>query len=226
MTAVDIHTYAVSDAPADLLGRAREVTPRRVLRLLDALSFPAVIAVAELKEAGWPTGWPEERTGLITISGIEPTVPQMPSENDESDYLREIFTLVQTRKPTEWLRQMANNATCQAAITTRLLGPSIHFVGTGDTCRSALAVATVWLESGAADAVLVVAFDYGAGGLASDGRVQAAGVAITRAGRASAPAWDTADLIMAAVGGTAVEAMCGLVSAIRAVRDGETDRDG
>ncbi|HET6860563.1 MAG TPA: hypothetical protein VFH94_26125 [Streptomyces sp.] len=201
----------ITGSAAELRARAATFTSRRVLRLLDSWSLAPFVTVMELKADAWPEDWDGERTGLITISDLEPGFGGLLPAGAPEEGLAHVLE----RKPTEWLREMANNPACQASIVSQLRGPTLHYVGDADTCRLALLEAAAWLESGTADRVLVVAFDEGdfpGAARADDGRSQAAGVAL---GGGDAAALGDTDRLTGGAGapGTAVAAMTDLVAA-------------
>lgn len=218
MSPAVLGSLSVDGLPAELRARAGEFTSRRVLRLLDSWSLAPFLAVMELKAGTWPDDWDGDRTGLITVSDLEPGFGALLPQDSGPASLQDHLARVQERKPTEWLREMVNNPACQAAIVAGLHGPCLHYVGDADTCRLALLEAAAWLESGAADHVLVVAFSSdGPPGDPADGarRSQAAGAALGIGDHTSVPLGD-GDLRTGGLGtpGTAVEAMTTLVAAL------------
>ncbi|MFJ8142278.1 hypothetical protein [Streptomyces sp. NPDC096013] len=223
----------VSGSSAELRSRASSFTTRKVLRLLAPWSLAPFVTVMELK-AAWPTGWNGDRTGLITISGLEPGFGVLvPARDAGPATVEEHLAQVLERKPTEWLSEMVNNPACQASIVSQLHGPSLHYVGDADTCRLALLEAAAWLESETVDGVVVVAFDDGdhPTDTATDAATadatepplrQSAGVAL---GRGDLAAMNDIDRLTGGRGapGTAIEAMTALISALEATSPRQTD---
>ncbi|MYY87072.1 MULTISPECIES: hypothetical protein [unclassified Streptomyces] len=226
----------VSGSSAELRSRAGSFTTRKVLRLLAPWSLAPFVTVLELREAAWPTGWNGDRTGLITISGLEPGFGVLaPTGEAGPASVEEHLAQVLERKPTEWLSEMVNNPACQASIVSQLHGPSLHYVGDADTCRLALLQAAAWLESETVDGVVVVAFDDGdrpadtgtdtdvaAADTTESPLRQSAGVAL---GRGDIAAMDDVDRLTGGRGtpGTAIEAMTALVTALEPTAPRQTD---
>jgi hypothetical protein len=192
------------------------------MRLLDTPALAVLIAVMDMKTENWPAGWTAERIGLISVSGSEPYISDLPdftrtSATSDSDLecLRSAYQLIADQKPTDWLRQMANNAICQAAIVARILGPTLHLIGGGDSCSTALGEGLIWLDSGAADAVLLVAYAATMPDDPGPERGDAVGIILAKGEEGLPGALDRVDLNSMVTSGTAIEAMATLASAVR-----------
>ena len=137
--------------------------PRQAVRFLDAMALPAFVAgVAALDAAGVTDG---ERCGLFTVGGWDPQQhqPDLGEAGDGAGYTEVARHYITTALPTDWLRKMLNNVLCQLSMTRNLRGPNNHFVGGAGALAAALAFGRRSVASGAADHVLVLAFDAPSG---------------------------------------------------------------
>jgi hypothetical protein len=81
----------------------------------------------------------------------------------------DLDALLEPRSTMIWLRAMANNPHCQAAIAVGLRGPSLHVVGGAPELSDCLALVAEWVDPGGVDGVIVTAFDLCEGGPAAAG---------------------------------------------------------
>jgi 3-oxoacyl-(acyl-carrier-protein) synthase len=159
-----VATVASAHLPADLLVRARASgAGRQVTRFLDGMALPAFVAgISALDAAGVADG---ERCGLFTVSGWDPDPQQPELDGDEggdaatATYRTVARHYITTASPMSWLPKMVNNALCQLSMTRGLRGPNNHVVGGRGALAAVLLLGRRAIESGAADHVLIVAYD-------------------------------------------------------------------
>jgi beta-ketoacyl synthase-like protein len=188
MNAVVVGHAVSNNAGAEQVTRARSlVSDRKVVRLLDSRSAPPFVAGVEAVDSARVQDG--DRTGLFTASDEldEPMAAawtKMLGPDASALSPAEVFQRLMSDRlsPVIWLRSMGSNMLCQAAIARGLRGPSIHFVGDGETAAYALTMAVAALEEEQADVMVVVGFDFPASAHPGDhdGTVAAA-IALARA---------------------------------------------
>jgi hypothetical protein len=182
-----VAAIASDDLPDDLRAAAKAAgAPRQVARFLDGMALPAFVAgVAALDAAGVTDG---ERCGLFTVSGWDPDQPQPEIGDEPASYTTVARHYITTASPMTWLRKMVNNALCQLAMTRDLRGPNNHVVGGTGALAAVLTLGQRAIEGGAADDVLIVAYDAPVGH-ESDHEVdgQACAVVLGPAGSGASP---------------------------------------
>jgi hypothetical protein len=215
-------TTAEVAGTGDLRAAARASgASRPVMRFLDGMALPAFVAgVAALDAAGVTDG---ERCGVFTVSGWDPDQHQ-PDIGPEAPSVTTVARhYITTASPTAWLRKMVNNTLCQLSLTRNLRGPNNHVVGGPEALAVALVMADRAVAGGAADHILVVAFDAPAGH-ESDHEVdgEAAAVVVGRPGPGSPPRPAVTDLVGPATGPAGGAPHVRAVDALDALAGGAT----
>lgn len=146
---------------ADAAARARGYAGRKVFRLLERMSVPPFVVAHGLVATIEPDLVPD--LALVVVSGWEPDVPDGIGQHsgDTESRLDVVAKMQALITPTRWLSGLPNNALCQIAVTTGILGPNLHLVGDGAAVIDALELASDLLLRGAATGAIVVAFDSG-----------------------------------------------------------------
>jgi 3-oxoacyl-(acyl-carrier-protein) synthase len=162
--------------PEDLRAAAKAAgAPRQVVRFLDGMALPAFVAgTAALDRAGVSDG---ERCGVFTVSGWDPDQHQPDVDDEPASYRTVARHYITTASPMTWLRKMVNNVLCQLAMVRDLRGPNNHAVGGSDALAAILALGQRAIATGAADHVLIVAYDAPPG-RESDHEVDGEGAAL------------------------------------------------
>jgi hypothetical protein len=147
---------------ADAAAQARGYAGRKVFRLLERMSIPPFVVAHELVATVDAELVPD--LALVVVSGWEPDVPDSLGrhEGDTESRLDLVARMQALITPTKWLTGLPNNALCQIAVTTGILGPNLHLVGDGETVVDALELVSDLLHRGAAPGAIVLAFDSAA----------------------------------------------------------------
>ena len=156
-------TCRASTNVVELRQQAKAVADRKVMRFLTGVELPPFVAATNLIVNRADVH--RDDIGLYTVSGWEAKAPPIQGTYDGSeDVARALAEEFRNRvTPTDWLRDMGNNALCQIAIATSVRGPNCHYVGDGATMQTVLGLAQQTLVEEAARVVIAVAFDVNAG---------------------------------------------------------------
>lgn len=155
-----VSAFSSSALPAreDLKATAKRFATPKVMRFLDNMALPAYVAGMSAL-AGSP-GVDPLTCGVMTVTNWDPTYhqPELPEDGPQgfegvAAYYR------QQASPTGWLRKMMNNTNCHVCVSGKLQGPNLHFAGWSPALVDALFLADRLLETGAAEHMLVLAFD-------------------------------------------------------------------
>lgn len=149
---------AALPAREDLKAAAKRFATPKVMRFLDNMALPAYVAgMTALAEC---PGIDPLTCGVMTVTNWDPTYhqPELPPDGPQgfegvATYYR------QQASPTGWLRKMMNNTNCHVCVSGKLQGPNLHFAGWSPALVDALFLADRLLETGAAQHMLVLAFD-------------------------------------------------------------------
>ena len=205
-----VASIRAGELPDDLVGAARSFTSdRKIMRLLDRVSLAPFVACLEVLRRAPKID--RSRLALFTFSGWDAstTIPITfslagldTSSGNREDLVRR---LCDASNPTEWLRHLANNTICQAAIAAGCTGPTYHVVGDGSSLETLFALAMETLRGDAVDTCVIVGFDAD---LYPSGDAAAIAAGLVLAGPADADADALADVDWARfTGSSAVDAL-------------------
>jgi hypothetical protein len=142
------------ELPEDPRGYAKANCGRKVFKMLDRMAIPPFVAGLLLHQRHeWAI---PDRVGVYTISGWDPATP---APAGPAAALTPADFYLHPPGVTDYLRRMPNNAICQMAITTKMRGPNVHFVGGADSLALLTSLAAAAISDGAADAAVITAFD-------------------------------------------------------------------
>jgi hypothetical protein len=155
-----VSTFPSSALPAreDLKAAAKRFATPKVMRFLDGMALPAYVAgMSALAEC---RGIDPLTCGVMTVTNWDPTYHQPELPEDGPAGFQGVATYYrQQASPTGWLRKMMNNTNCHVCVSAKLQGPNLHFAGWSPALVDALFLADRLLETGAAEHMLVLAFD-------------------------------------------------------------------
>lgn len=149
---------AALPATEDLKAAAKRFATPKVMRFLDGMALPAY--VAGMTALGESPGVDPLTCGVMTVTNWDPTYHQPDLSPDGPQGFEGVAAYYrQQASPTGWLRKMMNNTNCHVCVSGKLQGPNLHFAGWSPALVDALFLADRLLETGAAEHMLILAFD-------------------------------------------------------------------
>lgn len=148
----------------DLKSEARLVADSKVMRFLDPMAAPPFVAAARAIAAAAqstqnaiisPDEW-----AVFTASKWDPNyrLPVLlddvaPTRTNIAQHYASFVV------PTEWLRQITNNAACHIAVAHQFTGPNLHLSGDSSALENALFLAADALSRSECRRAVIAAFD-------------------------------------------------------------------